>query len=196
MSTATPDSERRPIWQSPRFQSRALWLSAVVLVAGVIVFAGVRWTNTGKTYATPFSDKPATDVSGVPKTVKLPAAAQDVARRFILTAVTRDNLREGWTLSGPSIRQELTLKEWMTGDIPVVPYPGDAIRLAPMKVDYSYPGEALIEVALLPKDGFKIKPQIFFLGLIKVGKGAKAHWVVDSWVPRGSPAVPSGQAGN
>jgi len=196
VSTVTPDSERRPVWQSPRFQSRVLWLSFVVLVAGVIVFVGVRWTNTGKTYSTSFSDKPAKDVSGVPNTVKLPAAAQSVARRFILTAVTRGNLREGWKLSGPNIRQALTLKEWMTGNIPVVPYPREAIKLAPMKIDYSYPSEAMLEVALLPKDGFKIKPQIFFLGLIKVGKGANKHWVVDSWVPRGGPALPSGQAGS
>jgi hypothetical protein len=196
VSTVTPDSERRPVWwQSPRFQTRLLWLSLVVLGAGVIVFVAVRWANTGKSYSTPFTNKPAQDVSGVPKTVKLQPGAQDVARRFILTAVTRGNLREAWTLSGPHIRQDLTLKEWLTGTIPVVPYPKEAIKLAPMKIDYSYRNEAMLEVALLPKAGYKIKPQIFFLGLIKVGKGAKAHWVVDSWVPRGSPAVPSAQAG-
>lgn len=197
MSTVTPDSERRAVWwQSPRFQTRLLWLSLVVLVAGVIVFVGVRWTNTGKSYVTPLSDKPANDVSGIPKTVKLQPGAQDVARKFILSAVTRGDLREAWSLSGPHIRQDLTLKEWLTGNIPVVPYPKEAIKLAPMKIDYSYKREAMLEVALLPKAGYKIKPQIFFLGLIKVGKGTNAHWVVDSWVPRGSPAVPSGQAGS
>jgi hypothetical protein len=196
VSTVTPDSERRPVWQSPRFQSRVLWLSFVVLVAGVIVFVGVRWTNTGKTYSTSFSDKPAKDVSGVPNTVKLSGAAQNVARRFILTTVTRADLKAGWKLTGPSLRLGTSYKEWLTGNIRVVPYPRDAIKLAPMKIDYSYPNEAMLEVALLPKDGFKIKPQIFFLGLIKVGKGANKHWVVDSWVPRGGPAVPTGQAGS
>ncbi len=196
MSAQPQTSSFRTRLQSPRVQSRIFWVSIVVLIAGIIVFLIAFVGNTGKSLETPLSSKPADDRSAVPDTVKLPADAKKVAREFILTAVARKNLTRAYALSGPLIKQGMSLKEWNTGAIPVVPYPGDAIDYAPMKVDYSYPKEALVEVALLPKKGYKIKPQIFFLTLIKVGKGDQAHWLVNGWVPRGSPQVPNGSGNN
>jgi hypothetical protein len=196
MSAQPQATSFRARLRSPRFQARIFWTSMVVLVAGIIAFLVAFVGNTGTSLDTPLSDKPAKDVSSVPPTVKLPADAKKVAREFILTAVARENLPRAYALSGPLIRQGMTLKEWNKGAIPVVPYPGDAIDYAPMKVDYSYPKEALVEVALLPKKGYKIKPQIFFLTLIKVGNGENVHWLVNGWVPRGSPQVPNGSANN
>ncbi len=196
MSAQPTTSTLRARLSSPRVQARIFWLSLVVLVGGVIVFLIAFLGNTGKTFDTPLSNTPAKDVSKVPPTVKLPDDAKKVAREFILTAVARSNLTRAYQISGPLIRQGMSLKEWSKGAIPVVPYPADAIDFAPMKVDYSYPKEALVEVALLPKKGEKIKPQIFFLTLIKVGKGDRAHWVVNGWVPRGSPQVPNGSLNN
>ena len=63
----------------------------------------------------------------------------------------------------------MTYKEWLNGTIPVVPFL-DAIKLAPIKVDLSKKNYALLEVILLPVSK-KVKPQIFTLELIKVGKG-------------------------
>ena len=81
----------------------------------------------------------------------------------------------------------------MTGNIPVVPYPVALLKFAPFKLDYSYRNEALIEVAMLPKAGAKIKAQLFFLKLKRiVGPGGTRHWVVDNWVPRSSALVPRG----
>jgi hypothetical protein len=196
MSAHPEASSFRARLRSPRVQARIFWIAMVVLVAGIIAFLVAFVGNTGKSLDTPLSNKPADDRSVVPATVKLPPAAKQVAREFILTAVARKNLTRAYALSGPLIRQGMSLKEWNKGAIPVVPYPGDAIDYAPMKVDYSYPKEALVEVALLPKKGFKIKPQIFFLTLIKVGKGDKMHWLVNGWVPRGSPQVPNGSGNN
>jgi hypothetical protein len=196
MSAHPEASSLRARLRSPRVQNRIFWVSIVVLVAGIIAVLIAFVGNTGKTLDTPLSNKPAKDVSQIPPTVKLPADAKQVAREFILTAVARKNLTRAYALSGPLIKQGMSLKEWNTGAIPVVPYPGDAIDFAPMKVDYSYPKEALVEVALLPKKGYKIKPQIFFLTLVKVGKGSNAHWLVNGWVPRGSPQVPNGSANN
>jgi hypothetical protein len=196
MSAHPEASSFRARLRSPRVQARIFWIAMVVLVAGIIAFLVAFVGNTGKTLDTPLSNKPADDRSAVPATVKLPPAAKKVAREFILTAVARENLTRAYALSGPLIKQGMSLKEWNKGAIPVVPYPGDAIDYAPMKVDYSYPKEALVEVALLPKKGFKIKPQIFFLTLIKVGEGDKTHWLVNGWVPRGSPQVPNGSGNN
>ena len=81
----------------------------------------------------------------------------------------------------------MTKREWLTGNIPVVYDPAKAIEAATFKVDESYPDEAILEVALLPKDSAKVKPQIFFIGLKKAGK----TWQVSYWVPRAAPAVPN-----
>jgi len=65
-------------------------------------------------------------------------------------------------------------------------YPADAIDTAAFKIDESYPTEAVLEVALIPKEGETVKPQIFFVGLKKSG----GRWQVYYWAPRAAPAIP------
>jgi hypothetical protein len=181
-----PEIKRRPGWQ------KALpWVVAVLIVGGAIA-AGIIWSNTGKSTATPLTNLPAQDVSKVPPTVKLQPGATKVARRFIQTAVARKNLPEAYTLVTDEIKQGQSLKSWNTGNIAVVPYPVDAVKYAPMKIDFSYPKEAQIEVALLPKAGSKMRAQLFIMDLVK----RDGKWLVNSWVPRSSPPVPNGSANN
>jgi hypothetical protein len=178
--------QRRPGWQ------KALpWVIGVVLVGGAIA-AGIIWSNTGKSTATPLTNKPALDVSKVPSTVKLKPGAQTVARRFIETAVARKNLPEAYNLVTQQLKQGQSLKSWNTGNIAVIPYPVDDIKYAPMKIDFSYANEAQIEVALLPKAGAKIKSQLFLMDLVK----RNGKWLVNSWVPKSSPMVPNGSSNN
>ncbi|HEX4677710.1 MAG TPA: hypothetical protein VH210_00700 [Gaiellaceae bacterium] len=181
-----PEIQRRPGWQ------KALpWVIAVVLVGGAIA-AGIIWSNTGKSNATPLTNQPAVDMSKVPATVKLKPGAQRVARRFIETAVARKNLPEAYNLVTEQIRQGQSLKSWNTGNIAVIPYPVDAVKYAPMKIDFSYPTEAQIQVALLPKTGSGVKAQLFLMDIVK----RKGKWLVNSWVPRSSPMVPNGSSNN
>jgi hypothetical protein len=175
--------------QSPKFQKRFFWVAVGVLVAGLAIGIPSIFIGGGKSTATPLTDAPAKDVSKVPKKVKLDPAAQKVAKEFILTAVARKDLKRAYQLAGPQIRQGQSLKEWMTGNIAVVPYPVEDLDFAPMKVDYSYKDEALVEIALLPKKGSKTKSQLFAMQLNKVGK----RWVVNSWVPNSKPPVPCGE---
>jgi hypothetical protein len=180
------DIQRRPGWQ------KALpWVVAFVLV-GAAIAAGIIWSNTGKSTATPLTNQPANDVSKVPATVKLQPGAQKVARRFIQTAVARKNLPEAYTLVTDQLKQGQSLKSWNTGNIAVIPYPVDAIKYAPMKIDFSYPKEAQIQVALLPKAGTGVKPQLFIMDLVK----RNGSWLVNSWVPKSSPMVPNGSSNN
>lgn len=111
--------------------------------------------------------------------------------KFLKTAVVRKNLRQAWAISGPGIRQDLTLKEWMTGTIPVVPYLDAALDKSPVKVDWSYPNDVSLQVVMEPKDGSKDKPQVFYIGLKKFGSGPQAKWLVDYWAPYAPPPVPS-----
>lgn len=181
-----PEIQRRPGWQ------KALpWIIAVVLVGGAIA-AGIIWSNTGKSNATPLTNLPANDVSKLPPTVKLAPGAQTVARRFIETAVARKNLPEAYSLVTQQIKQGQSLKSWSTGNIAVIPYPVYAVKYAPMKIDFSYPHEAQIQVALLPKTGSGVKAQLFIMDLVK----RNGKWLVNSWVPRSSPMVPNGSSNN
>jgi hypothetical protein len=176
--------------KKPPWRKALPWIVAVVGVAVAIVLLIVFFWNTGTSDKTPLSNKPADDRSAVPKTKKLDPAARTVAKRFIETAVARKNLRAAYALVGPGLKQGESLKNWMTGNIAVVPYPVDKLDYAPMKIDYSYKNEALLEVALLPTDKAQkegTKPQLFFLTLKRLG----GKWVVDGWVPRSAPPVPS-----
>jgi hypothetical protein len=119
--------------------------------------------------------------------VKLPPGARKVARRFIETAVARKNLPEAYNLVTAQIKQGQSLKSWNTGNIAVIPYPVEAVKYAPMKIDFSYPKEAQIQVALLPKTGSGVKAQLFIMDLVK----RNGTWLVNSWVPRSSPLVPN-----
>jgi hypothetical protein len=172
---------------SPRSQRRLLWLSALVLAAGIAVVLIVFLRNTGHKLNAPISTTPV-DVVKLPKRAPLEQEARLVAGRFVLTAVQRKNLPEAWKLVGPAIRQDLTYKEWLTGNIPVVPFL-EPISLAPIKVDFSSKNYALLEIILLPKG--KAKSEVFSIELIAVGKGDKRHWVVNSWAPRTHPTIPT-----
>jgi hypothetical protein len=137
-----------------------------------------------------FSNEPVRNAA-TPETVPLAPEARQVVVQFIKTAVMRKNLAEAWKISGPQIRQDMSLKEWLTGNIPVVPYPNAAVNRSPVKITWSHPTEAGLEVVLQPKAGSKEKPQLFFVGVLKQGSGSQAKWVVDYWAPYAPPPIPS-----
>ena len=164
------------------------WVSALVLAAGVIVLIIKLVPGTSGASDSSKTQDPVVVPNKPPKTVPLSNEAREVAGRFVLTAVQRKNLAEAWKLSGPQIRQNLTYKQWLTGNIPVVPYLAP-IDITPMKVDYSFKNEALVEIAMVPKKSAKADTELFWLELRRVGKGAKAHWLVWSWAPRWAPPI-------
>jgi hypothetical protein len=159
------------------------WLAALILAVGVIalIIKVVPGTSGNQDVA---KTKHPSLVAPTPKSVKLSSEAREVAGRFILTAVRRKHLDQAWKISGPEIRQDQTYKEWLTGNIAVIPYTAP-ISITPMKVDYSFKNQALLEVALVPvKTAKGAKTELYFLELRRIGKGTQAHWVVWSWVPR------------
>lgn len=164
--------------------NRALpWIAGVVLLAGVLVFWQVRAgpDETEERFGTGQAKAPLAQ-----RAVRLEPQAQRVAVEFIKTAVVRKNLRRAWAISGPRIRQDLTLQEWMTGEIPVIPYPAD-VEATPVKIDWSNPGDAGLEVILYPRRGSKDEPQVFFIGVKKLD----GRWVVDYWAPYEQTVIPT-----
>jgi hypothetical protein len=177
---------------SPRFQRRFLWASGLVLLGGgLAALIAFVWTGPEHKAAPAFVPKPA-QIAPKEKTVPFDPRAKEVGERFIETAVQRKNLEESYRLVAPALRGSFTLKQWKTGAIPVIPYPADTSRAAPVKVDYSYRNKALLVVLLLPKHGVKMKPQTFLLGLSAFGHGKSRHWLVDYWAPFGAPKIPQG----
>jgi hypothetical protein len=175
---------------SPPTRRSLSLFSGLILVAGVVAFT-VTWIgDTGRSQETPLSSRPA-QIFTPRKQVPLDVEARKVAGRFILTAVARENLGASYALVHPELRQGMTKQQWLTGDIPVVYYPAKEIDKATFKVDESYSDEAILEVALLPKDATKAKPQVFYIGLKKAGKGTAARWTVNYWVPRAAPQIPT-----
>ncbi len=174
-----------------------LWRKALPWAAGVAGFVAffvlLAVVFGGKDPAPQhFSNQPAVDMTKPEKTIKVPAEAREVAKKFIVTAVARKDLTQAYRLVGPQIKQGMSLKEWQTGNIAVIPFPMDDLYLAPFKVDYAHPNDILMEVALLAKPKTGVKSQIFFINLKRFGKGENARWLVDNWVPRGSAEVPDG----
>jgi len=188
----TPVHVRRA---APWLRRLAPWVAGAVLVAG-IVMAIVHFVPSKNGSAPPSAAADASlpaNAPPAPKTVALPKAATSVGRQFLKTAVARQDLAAAWKISSADVRGGLTHREWMSGNIPVVPYPVDAATSARFKIDYSYRNEAMIEVALIPAQGQKIKPQVFAMDLKRVpGPGGKRVWVVDSWVPKSATLVPLG----
>jgi len=180
--------EKRDPVRKSGLRKAAPWLAVVTVVGVGIALLIVFVRNTGHSEATPLNPNvPAINVSKIPPTVKLQPEATKVARKFIETAVARKNLRAAYAISGPQITEGQSLSEWMTGNIAVPPYPVSDVAYAPMKIDYSYPKTALIEIALLPKPKSKVKPQMFIMELDKM----HGKWLVNSWVPRAVPFVRS-----
>jgi hypothetical protein len=176
-------SKLRSFVTSRKFNLALPWIAGLVLVIGVAAFVQSR-TSTGGPEDTPVG-KP-DDRSKNPKAVPVPKAARQVAVTFLQTAVAREDLAKAWTVVGPGIKQGQTYKDWLKGEIAVVPYPGAAMDKAPIKVDWSYPKSIGLSIALLPRKGSTEKPQVFQMELKRAGK----RWFVDTWAPYAPPAIP------
>ncbi len=169
-------------------------VAGAVLVAGVVALlvalnvGGSRGTATQK----PVANAPATTAKPAPAKSKVPLEpeARRVAGRFILSAVVRRNLADSYAITGPALRQGLTLKQWQTGNIPVVPYPTPELKPVHMSVTLSTKNEASIRVFLDPKvTTADVKPQIFIMQLQK----SQGSWLVTAWVPYNAIAIPLAQ---
>jgi hypothetical protein len=189
-SSSSFASVRLPRWWLPV-------LSGLVLAAGIVavLFAlDVLGTSSTESSAKVSSGR-ARQVPAAPKTVPLSPEVRKVAIAWISSAVARTDLDRAWKLTAPELRQGLSLAQWKTGNVPIVPYPvdklpKDAMASALYKVDWSRPRDASLQFVLGPVKG--TKAQTFIIGLRRYGRGSDAHWLVYDWQPRAAPAIPLG----
>lgn len=175
---------------SRRFNKWLPWFAGALLAAGVIAFLIAYFGNTAKTKET-FGNADATKPTVV-KEVPIAQAARVTAGKFILGAVGRTNLDEAWALSTDNVKSGLTFKQWMSGEIPVVPLGVPIDKAAITKIIYSHQKDAEINVVLLPKPNkLGVKATLYVLDLKKVGQGGSARWLVDYCQPQASPGIPT-----
>ena len=173
-----------------------------MLVVGIVAFSvaffgrsdePAREVAPAAAQPTPVGNTPGEDGASVP----VAREARVAAGEFILSAVTRRDLPKAWRITDPQSEVRncgagpCTYKEWLTGNIPVVPYPADSIDKASFAVDESFRDRVVLQVALLPKDGSKLPGQIFYIGLRAVGEGTARRWLVTEWFPKVITPVPN-----
>ena len=183
---------------SARFNRFMLWFGVLVLAAGAFTLIFKLVPSSNPTPVNPSADfhpklptksTPLKNASGVRiKTFyQLDPGMRTAIRKFIGTAVMRRNLDEGWAVTAPTLRNAVTHKQWMTGNLPVVPYPVDNLNTIQYYLDYASTKAILVEVGVSAKASLGIRPASFQLELVPVGHG---RWAVDYWMPRWTPPVP------
>jgi hypothetical protein len=191
---------------SPRFNRALLWLSALVLAAGVFVVVAkiAGGSDTASRAPDPLfrPTLPEKQVQlkngqGVPirKFEQLDEQTRATIRTFLATAVAREHLDRSWAVIAPSMKKGYTFKQWANASaLPIVPYPNADVNTAQYYLDYASTKEILIEVGLSVTPDIKgearTRPTAFQLGLVPVGKGVQKRWLVNYWMPRWTPPIP------
>ena len=179
------------ILQSPRWRRRLTITGVLTLVAGVLIFLGVHYSNPGNP-----GNANGPEVAGYtpPKHAAFTPAKKRAVRRllrqFISTAVVRRNVGQSWDIVTGQLKQGVTRREWSRGDIPVVPFPASPRGLGTWTdVRYSYAKTLGLEVFLFPKPGSGYSAMTADVEFVK---GHDGRWRIDYWLPNrfhGPPAV-------
>lgn len=166
---------------------RRLIRAGIVLTVVLGVTAVVVLLPQPHREAETFHDAPADVPAPAPRPVtaspQLRKLLVDETATFVRTAVLRRNLDASWPLIHPDLKQGLSLKEWRTGAIPVVPFPARGILN--WKVDWAYADDVAADVVLDPKPNSGLYRKAFTIEFKRVRQGSDNRWLVYSWVPNG-----------
>jgi hypothetical protein len=190
---------------SARFNRYLMWFSVLVLAVGVGFLAVRLVPGNDKTQVgadkgfvpqLPAKSLPLTNAKGAQiKTYKeLDPQVRATIRTFLASAVARRHLDKSWPVIAPSMKQGYTQQSWSHAKaLPIVPYPIENVDSTQFYLDYASTKEILLEVGVSAPAAKKMRPVAFQLGLVPRGKGADRHWLVNYWMPRWTPPIPSDQ---
>jgi hypothetical protein len=166
-----------------RLLRRSIAGAALLIVVLLLVF----FRNTGHSTATPINEHEQAQVYHPPKTVKATAeqkaAAVSTLSRFVRSAVIRRDLASSWPLATAHMKDGTSHADWLSGNLPVVPYPANAFRTAGYTLKYQYKGILGYDVLVLPKKtqaGQLAGQQVYACELHDV----HGSWLVEQCYPR------------
>jgi hypothetical protein len=165
-------------------------LAAGLLVVGSIVFLRDRSSHDADAGQQERIAQPDRELASYGNRIALPRAAVETSRAFVRAAVLRTDLARGWELAAPALRVGFTRREWLTGAIPVVPFPAREFARASFKVVRSRQRDVLLGVYIVSKNPAAVSNLDFLIELVPV----QNRWLVSYWAPRGHigtlPAIP------
>ena len=158
---------------------------ALTAATGVLVVLLLlpRADRQAETFRNVPPDVPAPAPRSVPASTELRRLLLGETIEFVRTAVRRRDLAASWPLVHPSLRQGLSRKEWLTGNIPVVPFP--AAGIVESDLDWSYRDDIALDVVLQPETTSSLYRKTFTIEFKRVAGGPRERWLVYSWVPKG-----------
>lgn len=107
------------------------------------------------------------------------AAINRTLDAFVRTAVRRENVAASYDLVTPDLRGGETRRQWVTGDIPVYPFPARGTSWHGWTLDYALKNEVAFELVLQPRRGSKEDPISFSASMKRI----HGRWLVDSFYP-------------
>lgn len=162
--------------------------SFLVLFLGLIVFVNNRDRGAAAPSGPIVPGSPSQLQLDYGSPIPLPKATKDVANQFIHGAVLRENLAASWADSTKAVHGGLTRAQWMTGTIPVSPFPAAAFGGITYKVEHSRERSVLLLVSIGSIQA-GVRFQEFFIEMVPSSGGA---WKVNYFGPRGTaPPVPA-----
>jgi hypothetical protein len=175
---------------SPRLRRRLGWLGLAVAVVGGATLAIVLLPGTDAPDRSPTRSGAPTIVDQgpskselIPITLKLKRTVLKTAVLFVESAVGRQAPERAWPIVDAKLRNGMTLTEWKTGNIPVVPYP--VASVGRFKIDQATREDILAEIVLFPTPGSRLLAKTFLIELHKRHLPKGDVWAVSNWVPYG-----------
>jgi hypothetical protein len=139
-----------------RRSRRRLTIAAVMVVVAVpLGFLAIRYSSPGSEQSAkgPYlSDAFYRQPKHAPFTAAKRRAVSAVLAKFISGAVSKHDLPGTWDLAGPDLRQGITRKDWLEGQIPVVPFAASKRGQGKWSVvNYSYTNKVGLELLMFPE---------------------------------------------
>jgi hypothetical protein len=183
----------RPMQALERLWDRPAVRWPLALAAAFVLFAGIRsayvQTRSTGTHGPVVPGGEPLGIAAYGDRIKLPQQAVDAGRTFIHTAVIRRHLDRGWRISTANVHAGLTHAQWMTGSIPVTPFPADAYAGTDYKVEWSRAKNVML-LARINADKPGVRSGYFFIQMVPRGD----RWLVDYFGPRGTnPPIPAAE---
>ena len=173
---------------SPRRRRRVFLGLLVLVVAGCAAAVGFLWPNTGHEENVFRPGKPQVTHEEPPATPLSKsdlASSQQILDEFVTTAVLRRHLDKSYDLVTAQLRGGMNRHEWLSGNIPVIPFPAKDFAFAKSKLRYSHANFARYDVLIWAKPHSQTGTTTFSMEMRAVGAGKQRHWLVDYFEPLG-----------